>query len=75
MTDIRSDFPRGRSRRLDRFEFRLLVALTFPLFLAATLASRLLGYAQRDEASGPHLSVFAQARANVEATIAFAFMG
>lgn len=74
MTDIRTDFARGRSRRLDRLEFRLLVALTYPLFLVAAALRRLLGYPAEGGAARP-VSVFAQARADVEASIALAFMG
>lgn len=76
MTDIRSELPRLKARRLDRFEFKLLVALTFPLFLVAAFLSRAIGASvprAGGEASRP--SVFAEARSNVEATIAFAFMG
>ena len=73
MTDIRADFPRGRSRRLDRIEFRLLVAFTYPLFLVAAALKRLLGYP--GEGGARAVSVFAQARADVEASIALAFMG
>jgi hypothetical protein len=76
MTDIRSELPRFKARRLDRFEFRLLVALTFPLFFVAALLSRVIGVSTPragGEASRP--SVFSEARSNVEATIACAFMG
>ncbi len=74
MTDISSDFPRGRSRRFDRFEFKLLVALTYPLFLVAAMLSRLL-FRPADGASSPRPSVFAEARAHVEGAIALAFSG
>lgn len=67
-----------RSRRMDRVEFRLLMLLTFPFFLAVTCLSRLV----RDRADpGPGHgpvhggSVFAEARAAAASAIPFAFMG
>jgi hypothetical protein len=71
MTDIRFDLPRLRPRTAERLSFRLLVALTYPLFLAGAVLSRLAPFG----AVEPTTSVFAQARRASEATIAFAFQG
>jgi hypothetical protein len=49
------------------------VAFTYPLFLVAAALKRLLGYP--GEGGARAVSVFAQARADVEASIALAFMG
>ncbi len=75
MTDIRFEMPRMRARSSDRLAFRLLVALTYPLFLAAAILSRLLPFAPSSTRPGERVSVFAQARRASEATIAFAFQG
>ncbi|MFY8040356.1 MAG: hypothetical protein ACOVN4_11930 [Bosea sp. (in: a-proteobacteria)] len=76
MTDMRLEMPRSRSRSDERFAFRLLVALTYPLFLVAAIISRLApigrGLLARPEG---RVSIFAQARRSSEAAIAFAFMG
>jgi hypothetical protein len=76
MTDIRFEMTRVRSRRSDRLVFRLLVALTYPLFLAAAILSRVMPFGRGLMARPDgRVSVFAQARTASEATIAFAFMG
>jgi hypothetical protein len=76
MTDMRLEMPRSRARSHDRIAFRLLVALTYPMFLAAALMSRLapFGRGLLARPASP-ISIFAQARQASEATIAFAFMG
>lgn len=76
MTDMRLEMPRSRPRSDDRFAFRLLVALTYPMFLVAAAVSRLAPFG-RGLLARPdgRISIFAQARRASEATIAFAFMG
>lgn len=76
MSDMRLEMPRSRQRSDDRFAFRALVALTYPMFLVAAVASCLLpaGQGLLARPSG-RVSIFAQARRASEATIAFAFMG
>jgi hypothetical protein len=77
----RSDIPRGRGRtvhrRLERLEMRVLVALTFPLFLIVAIANR-LGLRRSSFAAVTAIrprSVFAEARMTAEATIPSAFRG
>jgi hypothetical protein len=76
MTDMRLEMPRSRQRNDDRLAFRALVLLTYPLFLAAAVLSRLVPVG-RGLLARPlgRVSIFAQARRASEATIAFAFMG
>jgi hypothetical protein len=76
MTDMRIEMPRSRARGDDRFAFRALVALTYPMFLGAAIVSRLapIGRGLLARPDG-RISIFAQARRASEATIAFAFMG
>jgi hypothetical protein len=67
---------RGGSN-LERIEMRLLVALTYPLFLAVAIASR-LGLRRpsfNSVVSTRSKSVFAEARETAEATIPSAFLG
>ncbi|MCX7326301.1 MAG: hypothetical protein NTZ14_18180 [Hyphomicrobiales bacterium] len=76
MTDMRFEMTRTKARSEDHLAFRLLVALTYPLFLAAAILSRLVpagsGFLARPT---DRVSIFTQARRSSEATIAFAFMG
>jgi hypothetical protein len=67
---------RGGSN-LERIEMRFLVALTYPLFLAVAIASR-LGLRRssfNSVVSTRSKSVFAEARETAEATIPSAFLG
>ena len=74
MTDVVRHHVQARSRRTDRIEFRLLMVLSFPFFLLATCAARLMR--ERAPASGGSGgSVFAEARAAAASAIPFAFMG
>lgn len=71
MTDIsHAEAPRSRVRRGERWEFHALVALTYPLFLVATLVERAVGGGRN-----PKRSVFAEAHAAAAASLACAFMG
>jgi hypothetical protein len=67
----------ARRRSLERIEVRILVALTYPLFLAVAILSRLglrrSGFAA--VVSTRSGSVFAEARETAEATIPSAFLG
>lgn len=71
MTDIShaADVIRERGRRGELWEFRALVAATYPFFLGAALVRRI--GARR---SGGR-SVFAEAYATAATTLACAFMG
>jgi hypothetical protein len=73
MTDVRLEPVRGAARRGEQLTFRLLVAVTYPLFLAAAVVARIaaIGSDQPDEDP----SVFSRALKMSEATFAFAFMG
>lgn len=75
MTDMRIEFSRSRSRSDDRLAFRVLVALTYPVFLAAAVLSRIPPFAALVGKPASRVTVFAQARQAGEAAIAFAFMG
>jgi hypothetical protein len=75
MTDMRIEFSRSRARSDDRLAFKLLVALTYPIFLVAAVMSRIPPFAALLGKPAARVSVFAQARQASEAAIAFAFMG
>jgi hypothetical protein len=62
---------RDRGRRQELWEFRALVAVTYPLFLATTLARRLGG----GKPVAGRRSVFSEAHAAASAALACAFMG
>jgi hypothetical protein len=72
-----SNRRRPSGRRLERIEMRLLVVLTYPLFLAVAVLSR-LGLRRSSfkavVSMTPH-SVFAEAWETAEATIPSAFQG
>lgn len=66
------------ARRLrERLEFRVLLAVTYPLFLAAAMAQSLSPRpAEAGAASGTHdRSLFKRASALANGTIPYAFMG
>lgn len=67
----------ARPRVTERWEFRALVVVTYPLFLTVTLLSRLLPTRLRfmPTSVGGRMSVFAEARAAAHTTLPFAFMG
>lgn len=76
MTDVSHAevFARERGRKGEIWEFHALVAATYPLFLANTVARRAIG------ANGPKIatgrrSVFSEAYTTAAATLACAFMG
>jgi hypothetical protein len=77
MHPTRKDHGKNTTRLGDRWQFILLVAVTYPMFLALTLLSRLmpgkLRFMPTDVAG--HGSVFAEARAAAHTTLPFAFMG
>jgi hypothetical protein len=68
---------KGRGRKLERIEMRLLVGLTYPLFLMVAIANRLGLRRPAFDAvvSTRSRSVFAEARETAEATIPSAFRG
>lgn len=77
MHPTRKDHGKTHTRLADRWQFRLLVGVTYPVFLALTLASRLMPGNLRflpTDVEG-HGSVFAEARAAALTTLPFAFMG
>jgi hypothetical protein len=74
----RREHARARGgRRLERFEMRALVVLTYPLFLAVAVLRRLgvgkppFGAVVR----GAPVNIFTEARQTAEATIPSAFRG
>jgi hypothetical protein len=64
-------------RVTERWQFKALVVLTYPLFLAVTLLSRLAPRRPRfmPTTVGRRMNVFAEARAAAHTTLPFAFMG
>ncbi len=76
-SEKRVSHRRKGGRSLERIEVRLLVVLTYPLFLAVAVASR-LGLRRssfKSVVSTRSKSVFAEARETAEATIPSAFLG
>jgi hypothetical protein len=71
----------GGGRRVERFEMKTLVVLTYPLFLAVAVLTRALAFAglRRPRfgavVRGQPVNVFAEARQTAEATIPSAFRG
>ncbi len=71
----RPDVSRRRRHSSDEREFRLLVALTFPIFLVLVLTSALVGKRQPAQTVNGRLSILAEARAAASTAIAIGFMG
>ncbi|GJD89184.1 hypothetical protein BHAOGJBA_2710 [Methylobacterium hispanicum] len=67
--------PMPDTARLHReaVQFRILLGLTYPLFLAAAVAQRLRSPAR--PALAPRRTVFGEARAMAAQAVPFAFMG
>ena len=59
----------------DRQLFRLIAAVTFPLFLVAALVAALWPHSASADATLQRWSVLKQARAASNSTIPFVFMG
>jgi hypothetical protein len=67
----------GGGRRIERFEMKALVILTYPLFLVVAVLAR-LGLRRSSFGAvvrGQPVSVFTEARQTAEATIPSAFRG
>jgi hypothetical protein len=77
MTDMTIDPGRRRQRHEESLEFRLLLVITYPVFLAAALIDLLLPARLRFFAIGGERSVniFARAWTAAHTTIPFVFMG
>ncbi|MFN4018854.1 MAG: hypothetical protein ACK4JB_26205 [Reyranella sp.] len=75
MSDLVRSHAQPRSRRMDRIEFRLLMLLSFPIFLFVACASRLMRDRTALAAGRRGGSVFAEARTAAASAIPFAFMG
>ncbi len=71
----RTNDERQRRRSSDEREFRLLVALTFPIFLIIVLGSTLAGKRPKTEGTEAKASIFTQVKTAASTAIAFAFMG
>ena len=71
----RPDFTRRRRQLGDEREFRVLVALTFPIFLVLVLTSALVGKRQPAQTENGRLSILAEAKAAASTAIAIGFMG
>jgi hypothetical protein len=61
-----------RDRRGEQLEYRLIVAMSFPVFLAVAAARSLLQVGRRP--GGPRRSLIEEARVAANTTIASAFM-
>lgn len=64
-----------RSHSSEVREFRVLVALTFPIFLVLALTNSLIGKRLAAPGNSGRLSIFAEARAAASTAIALGFMG
>jgi len=75
MTFLAADEGQRHQRHSsDARQFRLLVTLTFPIFLIVVLATTLIGK-RPPSVAGNRLSVFAEAKAAATTAIAIGFMG
>lgn len=70
-----TDMTRGaaHTRRAEAIELKLILVLTYPIFLLAALLGRLAP--ARTQRSGERISVFREARLRADQTIHLAFMG
>lgn len=77
MTDISHAGAESRKRthRQELWEFRALLALTYPLFLAAAIAERAVGLVTGAAPRAPGRTVFAEAHATAAAALTYAFSG
>lgn len=65
-----------KARKGEEFEYRVLLAVTYPLFLVGAVLGRILMLRRRATASrSPRLSVFGEARVAAQRCVPFAFMG
>lgn len=64
---------RARRRQHDALEFRVMIVVTYPGFLVAALAGRLLP--RRADEAGRRGSVFKEALNSARTLIPYAFMG
>ncbi len=71
----RPNDTRQRRRSNDEREFRLLVALTFPIFLVVVLVKALIGKRSMALGTGGKISIFAEVKAAAGTAIALGFMG
>lgn len=62
----------SRARRGEQLEYRLIVAMTFPVFLGVAVVKSILRLGR--PASGPRRSLIEEARTAANTTIPFAFM-
>lgn len=68
--------PNATSRlHQEALQFRVILAATYPLFLAAAISQRLLPGRGARPALGDRRSVFGEAKAMAVSAIPFAFMG
>jgi hypothetical protein len=76
MSDATYHRPRRQARRRPMIEYRLVVALSFPLFLVAAAAARLRPATQPAwPGAEPRPSLFVEAWRKAEATVSLAFGG
>lgn len=70
-----TDMTRGaaHTRRAEAIELKLILVLTYPIFLSASLLGRVLP--GRSQNAGERMSVFREARLRADQTIHLAFMG
>ncbi len=72
---MRNDGSRRRRHSSEEREFRVLVALTFPIFLLLVLTNSLTGKRLSAQGHAGRLSIFAEAKAAASTAIAIGFMG
>ncbi|MBK1696347.1 hypothetical protein CKO21_03715 [Rhodovibrio salinarum] len=63
-----------KHRKGDSFEYRLLMAVSLPIFLVAAMVGRVLPSGAH-AVPGERLSLLAEARAAADTYVPFAFMG
>ena len=74
---LQRSMPASSRLHSEALQFRIILAATYPLFLAAALTQRLLpaGSAPRRGLPPVRRSVFGEAKAMAVSAIPFAFMG
>jgi hypothetical protein len=71
--EIRS--KRSRNKGKGAWQFRLILAASYPIFLSATVAKRLSPQRLMQRSVAPSKNVFAEARELASNTLPYAFMG
>jgi hypothetical protein len=68
-------FQRKRTKTKDTWQFRMILAATYPIFLTAAVAGRLTPQRLMRRDATQLKNVFAEARETASNTLPYAFMG